>query len=80
MKYQESNACAKNELGANVKRIISDLLAERLVVEGQHVKFPDDVDLEVKVKFAVDEEGGTLTIKIGWDNYVEEAVEEEESF
>ncbi|MCX8130442.1 MAG: transcription initiation factor IIE [Clostridia bacterium] len=81
MKYSESNTYTRSDLGGNVKKVISDLLAGRLVVEGQNVDIPEDLDMDVKVKYSVDETGGNVTLKITWDNVVEEeAAPEEEVF
>lgn len=78
MKYQESIACPREELAKIIKKIVSDVLGDRCTVEGNHVQMPRDVDFDVKVKYNVDEDGGSLTIKIAWENYVEEVEECEE--
>jgi len=67
MKYQESFIGSKTEFGEYVKRMIPDLFSGRLSVEGKQVSLPTDKDLEYKVKYDEDEEGGSFTIKVSWE-------------
>ncbi len=80
MKYQESSISARGDLGINLKKVVNDLLAGKLVVEGQTVEIPEDQDVDIKVKYSSDEEGGNVTIKVGWDFAVEEVADEGEAF
>ncbi len=68
MKYQEANIGSKAEFGDYIKKIIPDLFAGRLAVEGKAVTIPADVVLDYKVKYDESEEGGSVTIKVAWDN------------
>lgn len=67
MKYQESYLGSKSEFGDFVKKTIPDLFAGRLAVEGKTVTLPADTELDYKVKFDDDEQGGSLSIKVTWD-------------
>jgi len=79
MKYQESFVGSKAEFGDYVKKIIPDLFAGRLAVEGKTVTIPGDVELDYKIKYDEDEEGGSVTIKVSWENpNLDLEIEEEE--
>ncbi len=68
MKYQEANVGSRVEFGEYIKKLIPDLFAGRLAVEGKSVTLPSDLDLDYKVKYDDDETGGSLTIKVAWEN------------
>lgn len=68
MKYQESYLGSKSEFGDFVKKAIPDLFAGRLVVEGKAVTLPTGTDYDYKVKYDEDEQGGSVTIKVAWEN------------
>lgn len=68
MKYQETYVGSKADFGDYVKKTVPDLFAGRLAVEGKTVSLPTDKDLDYKVKFDEDEQGGTFTIKVTWQN------------
>lgn len=68
MKYQETFVGSKAEFGEYVKKTVPDLFAGRLSVEGKTVSLPSDKDLDYKVKFDEDEQGGSFTIKVSWNN------------
>jgi hypothetical protein len=78
MKYSEGYRTDSEEVGSIIKRTVANLLAGNLVVEGEKVKLPEDRDLDFKVKYANDEEGGSVTLKISYDNEIEEEEAEEE--
>lgn len=75
MKYQNESLGLRGDTKEGLKAVFSQLFANQLVVEGQTVELPEDLDLETKVKFATDEGGNSLTIKISWENVVEEAAD-----
>lgn len=75
MKYQNESLGLRGDTKEGLKAVFSQLFSNQLVVEGQTVELPEDRDLETKVKFATDEEGSSLTIKISWENTVEEAAD-----
>lgn len=78
MKYQEANIGSKAEFGDYIKKIVPDLFAGRLAVEGKAVSIPGDVELNYKVKYDDGDEGGSVTIKVSWDNpNLELEIEEE---
>ncbi len=68
MKYQESNIGSRAEFGEYIKKVIPDLFAGRLIVEGKSVTLPADLDLDYKIKYDDDEAGGSLTFKVAWEN------------
>ncbi len=68
MKYQESFFGTKSEFGEFIKKAVPELFSGRLTVEGKPVYLPSDKDLDYKVKFDEDEQGGSVTIKVGWQN------------
>ena len=67
MKYQETNIGSKAEFGDYIKKIVPDLFAGRLAVEGKAVTIPADVELDYKIKYDDGEEGGSVTIKVSWE-------------
>ncbi|MFZ5988999.1 MAG: amphi-Trp domain-containing protein [Bacillota bacterium] len=77
MKYQQDFFGSKSDLAEFIKKIIPELFSGKLEVEGKGVCLPTDRDLDYKVKFSEDEEGGSFTLKISWDNALEEEMEEE---
>jgi len=68
MKFQETFVGTKAEFGDYLKKAIPDLFAGKLVVEGKTVTIPADTDLDYKVKYDEDEEGGSVTFKVSWEN------------
>lgn len=67
MKYQESYLGTKADFGDFVKKTMPELFSGKLVVEGKTVGLPSDSDLDYKVKFDEDDQGGSLTIKVSWE-------------
>lgn len=72
MKYTDESQGSKSDFREYLKGVMSNMFGSRLIVEGQCVEIPDDEDLEYKVKYTVDEDGCSLTIKVSWDYDVEE--------
>jgi len=70
MKYQEGFFGSRSDFAEFIKKIIPDLFSKRLVVEGQSVVLPTDRDLEYKIKYDVDDDGGSFTLKVSWENEV----------
>lgn len=68
MKYQETNIGSRAEFGEYIKRVIPDLFAGRLAVEGKAVTIPADLELDYKLKYDEDETGGAFTLKVAWEN------------
>lgn len=68
MKYQESYFGSRAEFGEFIKKAIPDLFAGNLTVEGNPVALPSDTELTYKVKYDDDIEGGSVSIKVSWDN------------
>lgn len=68
MKYQESYLGSKAEFAEFIKKAVPDLFAGNLVVEGNPVILPADNELSYKVKYDDDVEGGSVSIKVSWDN------------
>jgi len=70
MRYQDAFLGSRAEFGEFIREAIPDLFAGRLKVEGQAVEIPD-TELDYKVKYDDDLEGGSVTIKVSWDKVVE---------
>ena len=68
MKYQETYLGSKAEFGEYIKKAVPDLFAGRLAVEGKAITLPADTDLDYKVKYDEDEQGGSVTFKVSWEN------------
>lgn len=68
MKHQETYVGSKSEFGEFIKKAVPDLFAGRLTIEGKTISIPPDKDLEYKVKYDEDEEGGSFSIKVAWDS------------
>lgn len=67
MKYQEAYLGTKAEFGEYVKKTVPELFAGKLTVEGKTVNLPSDAELDYKVKYDEDEQGGSVTIKVTWE-------------
>lgn len=67
MKYQETYMGSKAEFGNYIKKAVPELFAGKLTVEEKTVNLPSDVNLEYKVKYDEDEQGGSVTIKVAWE-------------
>lgn len=76
MKYQEKYFFPKDDCLDNIKSITSKLIRGTLEIENKKVDIPDK-ELEYKVKYEEDEEGGQFVIKVTWSSGVEEDNEEE---
>jgi hypothetical protein len=72
MRYQDAYLGSRSEFGDFIKKAIPDLFAGNLVVEGTPVALPEDIDLDFKIKYDDDTEGGSVTIKVSWDKEVAE--------
>ncbi len=68
MKYQETYLGSKAEFAEFIKKAVPDLFAGNLAVEGNPVVLPADTELTYKVKYDDDVEGGSVSIKVSWDN------------
>lgn len=67
MKYQEAYLGSKAEFGEFIKKAVPDLFSGKLIVEGKAINLPSDGDLDYKVKYDEDEQGGSVTIKVTWE-------------
>jgi hypothetical protein len=78
MRYQDAYLGSRAEFVDFLKKAVPDLFAGNLVVEGTPVALPADADLDYKVKYDDEAEGGSVTIKVSWDKEVaeEEAVDD----
>ncbi len=68
MKYQETFVGSRHEFAEFIKKAVPDLFSGKLTVEGKTVSLPSDGDLDYKVKYDDDEQGGSISIKVGWEN------------
>ena len=79
MKYQEEFTGSKAEFGDFIKKAVPELFAGRMTVEGKTVSLPSDVPLDYKVKYSEDDDGGSVSIKVSWENTnLDFEIEEEE--
>lgn len=72
MRYQDAFLGSVDEFGEFVRRAIPELFAGNLVVEGQSVAIPADAEIDYKVKYDDELEGGSVTIKASWDKETEQ--------
>jgi amphi-Trp domain-containing protein len=72
MKYQQDFLGSRREFAEFLKKTMSDMFTGVLKVEGQTVSIPSDRELDYKIKYNVDEDSGSLAIKVTWDNALEE--------
>lgn len=68
MKYQESYTGSKAEFGDYIKKTVPDLFSGKLTVEGKTATIPSDTELDYKIKYDEAEDGGSVTIKVTWEN------------
>ncbi len=68
MKYQEGSVGNKGDFAEYIKKMVPELFSGRLAVEGKTVIIPHDKDLDYKVKYDIDEAGGSVSVKVAWDN------------
>lgn len=68
MKYQETYLGSRADFSEFVKKAIPELFTGKLVVEGKPVALPTNRDLDYKVKYDEDEDGGSVTIKVTWEH------------
>jgi amphi-Trp domain-containing protein len=78
MKYQEAYLGSRQEFADFVKKAVPDLFSGKLMVEGRSVSLPTDSDLDYKVKYDEDDQGGSVTIKVSWENATEVEIELDE--
>lgn len=67
MKYQESFVGTRQEFVDFVKKVIPDLFAGRLTIEGKQVSVPSDMEIDYKIKYDEDDDGGSFTLKASWE-------------
>jgi hypothetical protein len=67
MKYQETYLGSRSEFSEFVKKTIPDLFNGKLVVEGKNVVVPRDTELDYKIKYDEDEQGGCISLKVTWE-------------
>lgn len=68
MKYQESYTQFDSELLELIKKAIPASFVSALNAGGTVLDFPQDRELELKLKYDVSEEGGAFSLKLSWDN------------
>ncbi len=77
MKYQENFNGSRSELADYVKKMIPELFSGKMLIEGKGVSIPQDSDLDYKVKYDENEDGGSFSFKVSWENDLPEEEEEE---
>lgn len=79
MRYQEDFTGTKAEFADFIKKVVPELFAGRLTVEGKTISIPSDVELDYNIKYDEDAEGGSVSIKVSWENpNLDLEIEEEE--
>jgi hypothetical protein len=68
MKYQDGYAGSRSEFAEFVKKAVPELFSGKLVVEGRSVSLPADSNFDYKVKYDEGETGGSVSIKVSWEN------------
>lgn len=76
MQYQESYTQFDPGLLELIKSAIPASFASALNASGIVLDFPQERELELKLKYDVSEEGGAFSLKFSWDNDSEEDDEE----
>ena len=71
MKYQEGGFGKKTDFADFIKKMVPELFSGKLAVEGKSVTLPVDNDLDYKVKYDENEEGGSFSVKVSWSNVVD---------
>jgi hypothetical protein len=77
MKYEESYPGLSAEIAKLLKKTVPDSFARNLDEAGVKLELPEDRELELKVKYDIDEDGGSLGLKISWNNEIEEDEEDD---
>ena len=77
MKWVEKAVGTKQDLLGYLTSICEQFGTNSLAVEGHPVDLPDG-EIEFKIKFEEEEEGGKLSIKASWVNWGYEEPEDEE--
>jgi hypothetical protein len=78
MKYEETFPGLNAEIAQLLKKTVPDSFARNLDEAGVKLALPEDRELELKVKYDIDEDGGSLGLKISWNNEIEEEDEEDD--
>lgn len=78
MKYEESYGALRADVIDQIKKLVPEAFTEKLLAGGVGFEFPQDRELELKVKYDIDEVGGSCTLKVIWENEIAEEDEDEE--
>lgn len=68
MSYANKFSGSKKECLGFLKEVVNQIHSGNLVIEGNSITIPEDMDLDYKVKFAEDPGETKLTIKVKWPN------------
>lgn len=78
MDYSEKFVGSKADFLKFMHDVVLKMGSRSLTVEDGNIDFPEDVELEYKIKFDEDEEESKLAIKVCWLKPGVEKVEDEE--
>lgn len=78
MDYSEKLVGSKADFLKFMHDVVLKMGSRSLTVEDGNIDFPEDVELEYKIKFDEDEEESKLAIKVSWLKPGVEKVEDEE--
>ncbi|SFF98360.1 amphi-Trp domain-containing protein [Desulfotomaculum arcticum] len=68
MDYSEKYVGSKAEFMKFMQEVMMRMASRSLTVEDGVIEFPEDVELEYKIKYDEDEEERKLSIKVCWPN------------
>lgn len=78
MQYQETYTEFDPKILDLIKKTIPASFASALRESGTALDFPQDRELEMKLKYTVSEEGGKFSLKLSWDNEAGENDDDED--
>lgn len=67
MKYEKKLETKKSKLEKTLTSVINDLSRKKLKINEESVTIPDDLGLDLKLKYEDTPEKGSFAIKICWD-------------
>jgi len=66
MKYRENIICSKAEAVEYLKAAAEKLAEGALTVDTAAVEIPEEIQLEYRIQYEVDETEGKFAVKISW--------------
>ena len=66
MKYRENIICSKAEAIEHLTAAVASLAEGALTIDTAAVEIPEDIQLEYRIQYEVDETEGKFSVKISW--------------